>query len=111
MRRAPRKRAASQNLDHQVRQLGLNVRHPVGTDYRIGTAAVAAVNDEADRTAGQRRGERCVGLKQFTDWYDGQPGTELNFEFYREYQMVGQRRRADESAGVMPFRDFRVQAN
>lgn len=23
-------------------------------------------------------------LKQFTDWNDGQPGTELNFKFYRQ---------------------------
>jgi len=24
------------------------------------------------------------GLKHFTDWNDGQPGTELNFKFYRQ---------------------------
>ncbi|KLU25975.1 hypothetical protein EOS_11945 [Caballeronia mineralivorans PML1(12)] len=31
--------------------------------------------------------ERTLGrsdLKQFTDWNDGRPGTELNFKFYRQ---------------------------
>lgn len=36
------------------------------------------------RTASARRQLGRDNLKHFTDWKDGQPGTELNFKFYRQ---------------------------
>ena len=36
------------------------------------------------RTARAKRPLGRSELKQFTDWNDGQPGTELNFKFYRQ---------------------------
>jgi hypothetical protein len=36
------------------------------------------------RTALAKRPLGRSELKQFTDWNDGQPGTELNFKFYRQ---------------------------
>ena len=36
------------------------------------------------RTALAKRSLGRRELKQFTDWNDGQPGTELNFKFYRQ---------------------------
>jgi hypothetical protein len=36
------------------------------------------------RTALAKRPLGRRELKQFTDWNDGQPGTELNFKFYRQ---------------------------
>jgi hypothetical protein len=36
------------------------------------------------RTALARRPLGRSELKHFTDWNDGQPGTELNFKFYRQ---------------------------
>lgn len=36
------------------------------------------------RTAVAKRRLGRSELKHFTDWHDGQPGTELNFKFYRQ---------------------------
>jgi hypothetical protein len=36
------------------------------------------------RTALAKRALGRSELKQFSDWNDGQPGTELNFKFYRQ---------------------------
>jgi hypothetical protein len=36
------------------------------------------------RTALAKRRLGRSELKHFTDWHDGQPGTELNFKFYRQ---------------------------
>jgi hypothetical protein len=36
------------------------------------------------RTALAKRRPGRSELKQFTDWHDGQPSTELNFKFYRQ---------------------------
>ena len=36
------------------------------------------------RTARAKRPLGRSELKQFTDWNDGRPGTELNFKFYRQ---------------------------
>ena len=36
------------------------------------------------RTVLAKRPLRRSELKHFTDWNDGQPGTELNFKFYRQ---------------------------
>jgi hypothetical protein len=36
------------------------------------------------RTALAKRAMGRSELKHFTDWNDGQPGTELNFKFYRQ---------------------------
>ncbi len=36
------------------------------------------------RTAAAKRPVGRLELKQFTDWNDGQPETELNFKFYRQ---------------------------
>jgi hypothetical protein len=36
------------------------------------------------RTAFAKRSLGRSELKRFTDWNDGQPGTELNFKFYRQ---------------------------
>ena len=36
------------------------------------------------RTALAKRPLGRSELKQFTDWHDGRPGTELNFKFYRQ---------------------------
>ena len=36
------------------------------------------------RTALAKRPLGRSGLKHLTDWHDGQPGTELNFKFYRQ---------------------------
>lgn len=42
------------------------------------------VNLTIRRTALARRPLGRRELKPFTDWNDGQPGTELNFKFYRQ---------------------------
>jgi hypothetical protein len=36
------------------------------------------------RTARAKRRLGRIELKQFSDWGDGRPGTELNFKFYRQ---------------------------
>jgi hypothetical protein len=41
-----------------------------------------SVTIEGIALAKRRLGRR--ELKQFTDWNDGQPATELNFKFYRQ---------------------------
>ena len=42
------------------------------------------VNVSVRRTALAKRPLGRSGLKHFADWNDGQPGTELNFKFYRQ---------------------------
>jgi len=42
------------------------------------------VNIALRRTALAKRPLGRSELKHFTDWNDGQPGTELNFKFYRQ---------------------------
>jgi hypothetical protein len=42
------------------------------------------VSVSVKRTALAKRPLGRGELKQFTDWNDGQPGTELNFKFYRQ---------------------------
>ena len=66
----------------------------------IARGGVTAVEALAKRPGGERqtprvslsiggltRARQALGrsdLKRFTDWSDGQPGTELNFKFYRQ---------------------------
>lgn len=66
----------------------------------IARGVVTAVEALAKRPGGERqtprvslsiggltRSRQALGrsdLKRFTDWSDGQPGTELNFKFYRQ---------------------------
>jgi hypothetical protein len=66
----------------------------------IARGVVTAVEALAKRPGGERqtprvslsiggltRARQALGrsdLKRFTDWSDGQPGTELNFKFYRQ---------------------------
>jgi len=42
------------------------------------------VNVSIRRTALAKRALGRSELKRFSDWNDGQPGTELNFKFYRQ---------------------------
>jgi hypothetical protein len=48
------------------------------------TRQTARVRIAVERTALAKRTAGRSELKQFPDWNDGQPETELNFEFYRQ---------------------------